>query len=594
MATSISVDPTASRLALRHYLQQIKLNWRVSLPGLLLPGVGVIFTTYIPPLIVGAAITRFGNQTPTLDEAMPYLLAFAGAWMGGEIIWRIAFLFLNRADTRGIESLYINSITELSKKDIGFFHDNFAGSLTKKAIGYGKSFESFMDTLAFNVFAGLIPMLFATVVLWRYSPLLVVVLFGMMALVVAIIVPLIRRRKKLTDEREVASNAMAGYMADIIGNMEAVQTFAHEDFEQKQHARNAHDYMRKALRSWDYHVTRLDMTISPIYVAINVIGLAIAITLSDNPAGIAAVFVTFNYFGYITRILWEFNRTYRHLENAISDAGQFAELLLVEPAIKEVENPIDLHITKGEITFEHVDFAYESRQDDPLFKNLDLAVKAGEKLALVGHSGGGKTTITKLLLRFNDITGGQLLIDGQDISQGRVRDLREAIAYVPQEPVMFHRSISDNIRYGKLDATDEQIIAAAKKAHAHEFIKELPDAYGTMVGERGVKLSGGQRQRIAIARAIIKDAPILVLDEATSALDSESEKLIQDALWKLMQGRTAIVIAHRLSTIQKMDRIVVLDHGTIIEQGGHSELLTRKKGIYAKLWAHQSGGFIEE
>jgi ATP-binding cassette subfamily B protein len=224
---------------------------------------------------------------------------------------------------------------------------------------------------------------------------------------------------------------------------------------------------------------------------------------------------------------------------------------------------------------------------------MNLHIKPGEKIALVGHSGGGKSTVTKLLLRFVDIDGGQLLVDGQSVSDVRVADLRGAIAYVPQEPVMFHRSIRENIRYGRLNASDADVISAAKKANAHEFISKLPEGYDTMVGERGVKLSGGQRQRVAIARAIIKDAPILVLDEATSALDSESEKLIQAALRELMEKRTAIVIAHRLSTIQKMDRIIVLDEGDIIEEGTHNSLLEHK-GVYAKLWAHQSGGFIED
>jgi ATP-binding cassette subfamily B protein len=335
------------------------------------------------------------------------------------------------------------------------------------------------------------------------------------------------------------------------------------------------------------------MSISPLYVLINVIGLALAITISNDTSTIAKVFVTFSYFGAATQILWQFNRTYRNLENSISEAAQFTELLLQEPAIREVANPKNLRVTKGEVEFKNVHFDYDEGRGNPLFKDLDLHIKPGEKIALVGHSGGGKTTITKLLLRFIDINGGELLIDGQNIANVKLVALRDAIAYVPQEPMMFHRTIRENIRYGKLNATNEQVISAAKKANAHEFIMSLPESYETMVGERGVKLSGGQRQRIAIARAIIKDAPILVLDEATSALDSESEKLIQDALWKLMQDRTAIVVAHRLSTIRKVDRIIVLDHGEIIEQGTHDQLLVHK-GQYAKLWAHQSGGFIEE
>lgn len=291
--------------------------------------------------------------------------------------------------------------------------------------------------------------------------------------------------------------------------------------------------------------------------------------------------------------MWEFNHVYRNLESAITEGAQFTELVLEEPKVKDVAQPKPFKVSQGQIELRNVSFRYQEDGGEHLFKNFSLTIKPGEKVALVGHSGGGKTTITKLLLRFMDIEGGQILIDGQNIADVKQNDLRSKIAYVPQEPAMFHRSLADNIRYGRLDATDKQVETAAREAHATEFIDQLTSGYETLVGERGVKLSGGQRQRIAIARAMIKNAPILVLDEATSALDSESEKYIQDALWKLMEGRTVIVIAHRLSTIQRMDRIVVLEEGEIAEQGSHKELLTTG-GIYANLWAHQSGGFLEE
>jgi ATP-binding cassette subfamily B protein len=273
--------------------------------------------------------------------------------------------------------------------------------------------------------------------------------------------------------------------------------------------------------------------------------------------------------------------------------AQFTELLLEDPAVQDIKNPIPLKADKGEIVMRNVAFRYSDNEGEHLFKDFDLKITPGEKVALVGHSGGGKTTVTKLLLRFMDIDDGEILIDGQNIAQISQHDLRSAISYVPQDPIMFHRSLSENIKYGRIDATQEEVVRIAKLAHADEFINALKHGYNTLVGERGIKLSGGQRQRIAIARAMIKDAPILVLDEATSALDSESEKYIQDALWKLMEGRTAIVIAHRLSTIQKVDRIIVLEDGNIVEQGTHKELIG-KNGIYANLWSHQSGGFIEE
>jgi ATP-binding cassette subfamily B protein len=238
----------------------------------------------------------------------------------------------------------------------------------------------------------------------------------------------------------------------------------------------------------------------------------------------------------------------------------------------------------------NVCFRYEPAQP-LLFQHFSLEVGHGAKVGLVGLSGGGKTTITRLLLRFVDIESGAILIGGHRIDEIPQAALRSAIAYVPQDPSMFHRSIADNIRIGRPHATDEEVRRAAALAHAAEFIEVLPRGYETLVGERGVKLSGGQRQRVAIARAILKDAPVLILDEATSSLDSESEALIQDALWNLMATRTAIVIAHRLSTVRRMDELVVLDHGKIAEKGSHDMLLARG-GIYASLWAHQSGGFL--
>jgi ATP-binding cassette subfamily B protein len=227
-----------------------------------------------------------------------------------------------------------------------------------------------------------------------------------------------------------------------------------------------------------------------------------------------------------------------------------------------------------------------------LFDGLDLEVPDGAKVGLVGRSGGGKSTLTQLLLRMTDVQGGTIRIGGQDIARLRQADLRSLIAYVPQEPAMFHRTLRENIVFARPSATEAEVQAAARAAHVTEFAEGLPDGFDTLVGERGVKLSGGQRQRVALARAILRDAPVLLLDEATSALDSESEVLIQQALWRIMEGRTALVVAHRLSTVARMDRLIVMDRGRVIEQGRHEELLARQ-GVYARLWRHQSGGFLD-
>jgi ATP-binding cassette subfamily B protein len=588
---SHKVSQAATRMALRDYLAQIWHFRKFTLSAMLFVSLGNIAVAYVPPLVIASALNKFNGTVPTLHDVLPYLLWFGGAWFGGELLWRITFLLLSAGEKRIMQTLYINALGALHKQDLGFFHNNFAGSLTKKTIGYGRNFESFFDTIVFSVVANMMPLIFVGIILWRYSPWLPVALVGMLLLASAVIIPLTKRRKKLVDLREAGANKMAGHVADVIGNMDAVQAFAHQDYEQKRHIKNVTGYMDAALKSWNYHTLKVDMSISPLYVLTNVLGLALAILVGKDASSTSAIFLTFSYFSSSTRILWEFNRTYRNIENAIAEAAQFTELLLAPPAIQEKPNAERLKVTKGEVEFRDVHFSYENGR--PLFEHMDLHIQPGEKIALVGHSGGGKSTVTKLLLRFVDIDGGKLLVDGQSVADVRIADLRGAIAYVPQEPVMFHRTIRDNIRYGRLKATDADVISAAKKANAHEFISKLPEGYDTLVGERGVKLSGGQRQRVAIARAIIKDAPILVLDEATSALDSESEKLIQAALWKLMEKRTAIVIAHRLSTIQKMDRIIVLDDGKIVEEGTHNSLLEHK-GTYAKLWAHQSGGFIEE
>lgn len=585
----------AIKLAVKHYWQQVLTDWRYSLPAMLLPAFGNILVFYIPPLIVAKILSTFANDPhPDASSLWPYVALFAGLWLVGEALWRLGMLCLSRAEVRGMGRLYRQAMEYLFSKDQGFFNDNFAGSLTKKAIGYGRRYEDVMDVMAFSVVSSYLPMIFAAFILWQYSPWLVVSLFAMLVISIVIITPLIKRRQKLVASREAASNVMAGNIADTITNMTTTRSFARESYEGNRHRGKVEDYMGKTLKAWDYNTLRIELALSPLYVFTNVVGLIIALALSaDGSLNIEAIFVSFSYFSHISGVMWKFNQIYRNLESSITDAAQFTELLLEPPKVKDLDNPTGFKLLKGSIDFKDVTFQYSDNAGKHLFRNLNLHIKEGEKVALVGHSGGGKTTITTLLLRFMDIDSGQILIDGQDISKIKQRQLRASIAYVPQDPSLFHRTLADNIRYGNLKADDAEVFRVAKMAHAEEFIKNLPKRYETLVGERGVKLSGGQRQRIAIARAMLKDAPILVLDEATSALDSESEKLIQSALWKLMEKRTAIVIAHRLSTIQKMDRIVLLSEGRITEQGTHRELIA-SKGLYAQLWAHQSGGFLQD
>ncbi|GIH28522.1 ABC transporter ATP-binding protein [Acrocarpospora phusangensis] len=585
------VRKSAVMLALRYYVAQLRHQWRVSVPAMVLPALGNICLFYLAPLAVGALVghlSRGGDGT--VGVLLPYVLGFGAMLILGEVLWRAGLHFLNRTDAWGIERLGAVGMNELLAKDAAFFHDNFAGSLTKRLLSFSSQFEEFADTLTFSIIAKVVPLAFASVVLWQYHPLLVLVLLGLIAVTAFLVAPLIRRRQKLVDEREAAKVRVSGHVSDVLSNMDAVRAFAAEDRESTAHRALLAEQRRTSLRSWDYGNLRVDTVVAPMSVITSTVGLLLAVALGGG-LGVEAIVVTFTYYSNSIGIMFEFNQIYRRMESLLTEAAQFTELLLTPPGVTDPDEPQPLRPADAGVRFERVAFAHAG--NPLLFERLDLDIPAGTKIGLVGRSGGGKTTLTRLLLRLMDIDGGRILVGGQDITRLRQAELRGLIAYVPQEPAMFHRSLRDNIAFARPGASEAEILQAAEAAHVTEFAEALPAGFDTLVGERGVKLSGGQRQRVALARAILRDAPILLLDEATSALDSESEILVQQALWHLMRDRTALVVAHRLSTVVRMDRLVVLDRGRVVEQGSHGELL-QADGPYARLWRHQSGGFLVE
>jgi ATP-binding cassette subfamily B protein len=547
---------------------------------------------FVGPYIIAIILEKLQSGSITLASVSGLIVIYVVTQIYGQIIgWRINLFFAWTMETAGQRDLYQRIFSALTQQSLGFHSDRFGGALVSQTTKLIGSFERFWDTIIFQLIPSIASIVGATVILafifWQYA----LLLFLLSLVFVVTVFFGSRFLAKRNKEEAQASTAANAYVADAVSNVMAIKSHGREDFELEELTKKAVTWRDKSLANMRGFLG-VSTGYSGIIATLNVVALVGAIWASEhNTISIGVVYLAVTYTFTVSRQLWEMNSIMRNYNRIMGDAHDMTEILLLEPSVGD-KSAKALEVPHGEITFENVDFAH-AESKELLFNQFSLTVKSGERIGLVGHSGSGKTTLTRILLRFSDIDGGTIAIDGQDISQVTQNSLRKNIAYVPQEPMLFHRSLFENIAYGRPDASKEEVRDAAIKANALEFIEKLPQGFETTVGERGVKLSGGQRQRIAIARAILKDAPILVLDEATSALDSESEKLIQDALAKLMKGRTSIVVAHRLSTISKLDRIIVLSDGHIAEQGSHQQLL-ESKGTYAKLWSHQSGGFIEE
>jgi ATP-binding cassette subfamily B protein len=557
----------------------------------------LLLNQILPPIIASQVLNRlsagdyvqgdlwgsFGN----LLALYTVLILFTSS-----IGWRIYIYLVWTLETHIVRDLFNRTFNHLGALDMEFHSNSFGGSLVSRTNKLVGSYIKLADTVFFQLY-GLIIIYVATgFVLWTRAPLFLVFFYSISFIYILLAVKLTGRIRELSSIEAAAQNKVTGYIADMVTNIQAVKSFSALTFEDRRFAKatNAEVTATNNLKWAQLHRENIfGLTTSGITVAALVIATA-SVVLYDAEVG--TVFLVLTLTSNLTMRLWDFSQsTLKNFNKALGDAEEAVEMLNREPAVKDPKNPVTMPADTGTIQLENVGFAHDK---NALFTNFNLDISQGQKIGLIGHSGSGKTTLTRLLLRFIDVDNGAIKVNGVDVRTVTQDDLRAVISYVPQEPLLFHRTLRENIAYGRPNASKQEIIEAAKNANAHEFIEKLPDGYDTLVGERGVKLSGGQRQRVAIARAMLKNAPILVLDEATSALDSESEGLIQDALWRLMEGRTAIVIAHRLSTIQKMDEIVVLDNGVIREKGNHSSLLQKKNGLYARLWSHQSGGFISE
>lgn len=472
-----------------------------------------------------------------------------------------------------------------------FFSDTYGGALVSQVNRFLKAYEEFEDVAFFEYLEGLARIVLSAAILLVIAPLLGVLLIVWAPIFIFVVAYSSMRKAPMTRADAAADSKVIAFLSDAITNMVTIKTFARSRLEANKFNGVSRERYDKRRRSWlsNAHIRDFRWLIAlAFFVGYILLSIHLVAKGSITPAAMVAGQI---YVFSILNSLLSLHQVVQRTEQLFADAAELTDVLDLEPELRDPANPEPPKIKQGLIELKDLEFTYPGTTK-PVFDGLNLTIRPGQKVGLVGHSGSGKSTITRLLLRFLDIQGGQVLIDSQDIRRITQDDLRRNIAYVPQEPLLFHRTIAENIGYGCEDATETQIHEAAKLAYAAEFIEQLPEQYDTYVGERGVKLSGGEKQRVAIARAMLTDCPILVLDEATSALDSKSEKLITKALDKLMENRTTIVIAHRLSTIRKLDRIVVLRDGRIVEDGTHAELL-KHDGEYAELWNHQSGNFLE-
>ena len=591
-STFTSRDRIASRETHKLFWRATFVDWPTFVAWFFTRPTALLIYNVLLPFAVAyglqAIITRnFGEVTHYALVA----LILGGAYC---LFWGVGGIAICRNGRIGTEFIQKEIFANYLNKDFEFYNNTFLGTLGSQATRLKDAYNDYCTLLMNGVAKQFVVIVASIAVIAYQSILLAVVTLLSMGLIFSFTIVSSKWRLKYRRLLSEANSEIAGIIGDALGQGTTVKSFAAEHYEQDRFNISLKKQVETQYRSWMASIPADIGRILLASVATVALLLLTANLYERHVISIAIVVLVQLYVIKLVNATQDISDMIKTYEVIMSGAHQAMKTMLVKPTILDKPNPKKFKKnTEFNIVLDKVTYRYkDAPKAISAINDLDLEIKQGERVGLVGYSGSGKTTLTKLLLRFMDVSEGKITIGGVDIRDIPQRDLRKRIAYVPQEPLLFHRSIAENIAYGNPYASKEAIRKVGDAAYVDEFVKEMQNGYDTIVGERGVKLSGGQRQRVAFARALLKDAPILVLDEATSALDSQSEQYIQKALWELMRNRTTLVIAHRLSTIQKMDKIVVMDKGKLVEVGKHSSLIKKKDGIYANLWAHQSGGYL--
>lgn len=490
-----------------------------------------------------------------------------------------------RADIREAVFNYVRSHSH------EYFSDQFAGNIANKLADLPSSCQNVMEIFCWQFTTATMGAILVLIMMWFTKPIFAGILLIWLCLHFGLTALFMLYGNPLWEVHSSSVTHLGGKIVDALTNMLTVRLFARGQYESRYLRRYQQDEIHKAKKAmWVLELTRVGMGLSALFLIFAMIFMLLHgwvagwVTIGDFTQVGMQTFWIMGWVWFVSYQITVFTREMGTIRNALS-------LIRKKHDLVDQPDARPLIIQRGQIDFEKVSFSYKKRY--AVFKNFTVHIPAGQKVGLVGFSGSGKSTFVNLILRFYDLQSGHILIDGQNIAEVTQDSLREQIAMIPQDPSLFHRSLMENIRYGRLNASNEEVLEASRLAHCHEFIEKLDEGYDTLVGERGIKLSGGQRQRVAIARAILKNAPILILDEATSSLDSVTENLIQESLQGLMKNRTTIVVAHRLSTLTSMDRLLVFHKGAIIEEGSKEHLL-RSKGHFAMLWNMQTDGFLPD